>query len=87
MMGFKERRSVAPHPGPLPKGEGENHPQLFIRPLLLMLKDKFPLRRAREALLDVIDHLAAQDGFSNPSANLAPNVRADFMAIFEVFCP
>ena len=21
-MGFKERRSVSPHPGPLPKGEG-----------------------------------------------------------------
>ena len=73
-------------PLPSPKERGRKPSQLFIHPLLLMLKDKFPLRCAREALFDVIDHLAAQDGFSNPSANLATNVRADFMAVFEVFC-
>ena len=50
-----------------------------------MFKDKLTFRRYRETLLNVINNITTQNGFRNARANCTAYIRADFMAIFQVF--
>lgn len=50
-----------------------------------MFKDKLTFWRHREAMLDVINNIAAQNRFGNTRANSTANIRTDFMAIFQIF--
>ncbi|MCS5960130.1 hypothetical protein LNP74_08790 [Klebsiella pneumoniae subsp. pneumoniae] len=57
-MGFKERRSVAPHPGPLPKGEGKGGAEPVVR----VREDATRWRRSRPGAchIDVVSPLSTR---------------------------